>query len=186
MSNNSRGAESDGDVMIGQRAVVSASVLGEPLSGVDVTAHVASPGCGAVVTFSGTVRDHSYDHHGALIDGVTAIDYEVYERHAVDRMEQIAHAAAHRWTDVGGIAIVHRRGVVPTGEASVLVAVAAGHRAAAFHAAQFCIDVLKLAVPIWKRELHRGGGSWVETGAAIDDVAVAANAWRPVPVTAGA
>ena len=57
--------------------------------------------------------------------------------------------------------MVHRTGVVPVGEASVGIAVSAGHRAEAFEACHWLIDRLKEIVPIWKREHFRGGQIWI-------------------------
>jgi molybdopterin synthase catalytic subunit len=58
------------------------------------------------------------------------------------------------------VVLLHRTGVVPVGESSVVVVVSAPHRGDAFSAARFCIDTLKATVPIWKREIWRDGESW--------------------------
>src|SRR5574340_393677 len=65
-----------------------------------------------------------------------------------------------RWP-IEKVAIVHRIGVVPLGEASVVIAVSAGHRHAAFEACHFAIDRLKEVVPIWKKEHFEGGEIWI-------------------------
>ena len=57
--------------------------------------------------------------------------------------------------------MLHRTGIVPVGEASVGIAVSAGHRAEAFAACHWLIDRLKEIVPIWKREHFRGGQVWI-------------------------
>ena len=59
------------------------------------------------------------------------------------------------------VAMVHRIGVVPVGEASVGIAVSAGHRGEAFEACRWLIDRLKEIVPIWKKEHYRGGEVWI-------------------------
>jgi molybdopterin synthase catalytic subunit len=105
------------------------------------------PRCGAVVVFSGTARDHSLDR-----DGVSLLEYEAYEEHALPRMAAIAGEARTRWPDLGRLAMLHRTGPVPLGESAVVVAVSAPHRGEAFDAARFTIDALKATVPIWKRE----------------------------------
>lgn len=139
------------------------------------------PYCGAVVTFTGTVRDHNDDLTGRRT-GIVGIDYEAYGGHVEPRLRQIALAARDRWPDLGRIAMFHRYGPVPVTEASVLVVVSAPHRAEAFTAARFCIDVLKESVPIWKREYDGDGAAgWVATGNRIDDVATAAHRWDPTP-----
>jgi molybdopterin synthase catalytic subunit len=111
--------------------------------------------CGAVVTFSGTARDHSVGR-----SGVSRLEYEAYEEQVVPRLDEIASAARLRWSDLGRIALLHRVGVVPIAESAVVVAVSSPHRAHAFDAARFCIDTLKETVPIWKREDWSEGSSW--------------------------
>lgn len=116
---------------------------------------VGRPDCGAVVLFSGTVRDH--DEAG---DGVVALEYEAFEEQALTRLESIASEVRTRWPKAGRVAIVHRTGRVPLGDSSVLVAVSAAHRDVAFEAARFAIDAVKVAVPIWKRDVRPDRSSW--------------------------
>jgi molybdopterin synthase catalytic subunit len=113
------------------------------------------PACGAVVTFTGTARDHSEGR-----PDVTALAYEAYEEQIEPRFSAIAGEARRRWTELGRLAILHRVGPVAIGEGSVVVAVGAPHRADAFEAARWCIDTLKQTAPIWKRETWEGGESW--------------------------
>ncbi|MEJ5255418.1 MAG: molybdenum cofactor biosynthesis protein MoaE [Acidimicrobiales bacterium] len=113
------------------------------------------PGCGAVVLFSGTVRDHADGR-----DDVTGIDYEAYEEQVVPKLTAIARHARERWPEIGRMVLLHRIGHVPVGESSVVVVVSAPHRREAFEAARFGIDALKASVPIWKRELWEGGSRW--------------------------
>lgn len=161
------------------RAALHVDVTASPLPVAEMIDWVTLPECGAVVTFTGTVREYSVPAGGSRIGQVTAIEYEAFATHAVARMRQVADTALERWPQTQRIALIHRTGLVPTGEAGVLVAVSAGHRVQAFLAAQFCIDVLKAAVPVWKLE-HRHGSapSWVETGNLITDVANAADQWE--------
>ena len=119
------------------------------------SAWVVRPDCGASVTFTGTARDHA-----AGRPEVHRLEYEAYEEHAVGRLEAVAQALRDRWPTVGRVALLHRTGVVELGEAAVVVAVSAPHRAEAFDAARFGIDELKRTVPIWKREAWAGGESW--------------------------
>jgi len=113
------------------------------------------PGCGGIVTFCGTVRDHSDGRAG-----VTSLEYEAYEEHVVPRLTAVAIAARGRWPEIGRLALLHRVGRLQVGEVAVVVAVSTPHRAEAFAAAQFCIDTLKHTVPIWKRETWQGGSDW--------------------------
>ena len=125
-------------------------IVSEPIDAAAVTAAVADPATGATVTFIGTTRDHN--------DGrqVTTLEYEAYPAMALAEMRKIAEAARQRW-QISGMAIVHRIGVVPIGEASVVIAASAAHRVAAFEACHFAIDRLKEVVPIWKKEHFQGG-----------------------------
>jgi len=126
-----------------------------PLPVDEVSAWAVQPSCGAVVTFSGTARDHSVGRAE-----VSRLEYEAYEEQVVPRLEEIAAAARSRWSDLGRIALIHRIGVVPVTESAVVVAVSSPHRDHAFEAARFCIDTLKETVPIWKREDWSEGSSW--------------------------
>jgi molybdopterin synthase catalytic subunit len=105
------------------------------------------PDCGAVVVFSGTVRDHAEGR-----TGVTSLTYEAYEEHVVPRLERLAAELRRRWPEAGRVVLWHRVGELGLGESSVVVAVSAPHRAEAFEAARFGIDALKASAPIWKKE----------------------------------
>lgn len=112
---------------------------------------------GAVVTFLGTTRETSPGDARP----VAALEYEAYETMAVPEMETIARETRERFGPLA-IAMVHRTGRVELGEPSVVVVVAAPHRAAAFEACRYAIDALKSRVAVWKREVYRDGdGAWV-------------------------
>jgi molybdopterin synthase catalytic subunit len=115
---------------------------------------VRDPGAGATVTFLGTTRNENAGRD------VIRLEYEAYARMAAAEMRRLGEQAARRWP-LRRVAIVHRIGVVPVGEASVGIAVSAGHRAEAFAACHWLIDRLKEIVPIWKREHFRGGQVWI-------------------------
>ena len=118
------------------------------------------PSLGGTVTFEGSTRAESDPQHGPLV----RLDYEAYESMARRQLERVAREAVDRF-DAGKIAVVHRLGSVPVGEASVTIAVACGHRAEAFEACRWLIDRLKKDVPIWKKdEFEDGFVKWVETG----------------------
>jgi molybdopterin synthase catalytic subunit len=129
-------------------------IVSQPIDAAAVTAAVAHPGTGATVTFIGTTRYHN--------DGrrVIRLEYEAYPEMALTEMRRIGEIARQRWP-IERVAIVHRIGVVPLGEASVVIAVSAGHREAAFAACHFAIDRLKEVVPIWKKEHFEGGEVWI-------------------------
>jgi molybdopterin synthase catalytic subunit len=122
------------------------------------------PDCGAIVLFSGTVRDHA--------DGrtdVTHLDYEAYDEMVVPKLAEIVAETRARWSTVGRIVLVHRVGRLGLGESSVVAAVSAPHRPEAFAAARFAIDALKVSVPVWKREVWDGGSDWGTNAADLVD-----------------
>jgi molybdopterin synthase catalytic subunit len=127
------------------------------------------PDCGAVVLFSGTVRDHAEGR-----PGVTSLEYEAYEDEVESRLSAIAAEARRRWPALGRIALLHRVGALAVGETSVVVVVSSPHRPEAFDAARFCIDTLKETVPIWKRETWEGGTDWATCSHPVQSVAEAA------------
>lgn len=118
------------------------------------------PDCGAVVLFSGTVRDHAVDEDGTLREGVQHLTYEAYESQVVPRFQAIEGELRARWPRTGRVAMLHRIGRLLVGESSVLVAVSSPHRPEAFEAARFAIDALKAGAPIWKHEVWDGGADW--------------------------
>jgi len=135
-------------------------VSGEPLDVAAVASAVAAPGCGAVVTFIGIVRDHNAGRR------VRYLDYESFAPLAVKSFERIAGEASDQWPSVS-LAIHHRTGRVEIGESSVAIAAASPHRADAFAASRYAIERIKQISPIWKHEHFDGGEVWIE-GAIAD------------------
>lgn len=135
-------------------------VTPQPLDPSEGVALVSTPGSGAVVTFLGLVRDHNAGRR------VLWLDYEAYEPLARTAFAQIGEEAAGRWPSVM-LAIHHRIGRVPVGDASVAIAAASPHRAEAFAASRFAIERIKQIAPIWKHEHFDGGEVWIE-GATAD------------------
>lgn len=126
-----------------------------PIDAARLIAAVSGPSRGAVVVFAGTVRDH---HRGRAVAGLR---YSAYRAMA----EAVLGAIVADLEAVGGVraAIVHRLGEVPVGEASVVIAVASPHRAAAYEASRTALERLKTEAPIWKRERYADGGeAWRE------------------------
>jgi molybdopterin synthase catalytic subunit len=122
------------------------------------------PGCGAVVLFSGTVRDHAVDDDGVLRDDVQHLVYEAYEAQVTPSFAAIADETRRRWPDTGRIVLMHRVGRLELGESSVIAVVSAPHRPEAFEAARYAIDALKASAPIWKHETWSGGDSGPGSG----------------------
>ncbi len=122
------------------------------------------PACGAVVLFSGTVRDHAEGRAG-----VQSLTYEAYEEQAEAKMAEIEAEIRVRWPDIGSVVLLHRTGVLVLGESSVIVVVSSPHRPEAFEAARFGIDAVKASVPIWKHEVWDGGSDWGTGAQALSD-----------------
>ena len=126
----------------------------DPLDPRAVEALVAADDAGAIVTFTGTVRNHARGRH------VVALDYEAYEPAAEKQLGVIGVEVVDRWPGMR-IAIHHRHGYLEPGIASVVIACASAHRAEAFAAAEYAIDRIKQIVPIWKKEHYVDGSVWV-------------------------
>jgi MoaE-MoaD fusion protein len=150
-----------GEAAAGAAARPRVELVDAPIDPQDVIARVASPSCGAVLLFLGTVRDHSRRRDEAA-SAVLKLTYTAYRPMACQALERIA-ADLERATDGLRVAIVHRLGEVPVGEPSVAIATAARHRAAAYDASRQALERLKSEVPIWKLEHYRDGqAAWRE------------------------
>jgi molybdopterin synthase catalytic subunit/molybdopterin converting factor small subunit len=110
---------------------------------------------GAMVTFDGVVRNNT---RGRV---TLHLDYEAYEEMALAQMLGLREEAIAKF-GVREVAIVHRLGRLVVGETSVLIVVASTHRAAAFEACRWVIDMLKKTVPVWKREQFADGAVWAD------------------------
>jgi len=130
-----------------------------------LSARLLRGGEGAVVTFEGTVRNHTGGRRTLYLD------YEGYEPMALRIMAEIGRELAGAFA-VEHIAMAHRLGRLLVGETSVVVVVTAAHRRPAFEAALEGINRLKKRVPIWKKEHFADGEVWVE-GAWDPDVPLA-------------
>jgi molybdopterin synthase catalytic subunit/molybdopterin converting factor small subunit len=122
-------------------------------------ASVTGSGHGAVVTFVGRARDRADDGREVL-----ELEYEAYPEMATAVLAEIAGEAEKRWVGCG-VAVVHRVGTVPIGEAAVAIVTAAAHRAEAYEASRFVIEAIKTRLPIWKRERFADGTEWKRPGA---------------------
>jgi MoaE-MoaD fusion protein len=133
-----------------------------------LTERLAVDDDGGVVVFVGRTRrtpgtpapgqeDEAARHSGRTVEG---LEYEAFEPMALAVLGQIADEIEARF-DVRRLAIVHRAGSVPLGEASVIVVAAAPHRDAAFAAARYAIDETKARAPIWKAERFADGHVWI-------------------------
>ena len=120
---------------------------------------VTQTGHGACVTFVGRARDTADDGRVVL-----ELEYEAYPEMASAMLAAIAAEAEGRWAG-SGVAVVHRVGVVPIGEAAVAIVTVAAHRSEAYEANRFVIEAIKERLPIWKRERFADGSVWKRPGA---------------------
>ena len=112
----------------------------------------AQSASGAVVTFSGIVRDVS--------GGLDTMEIEHYPGMTERALSEIASQAMQRWSLEDAL-VIHRHGTLKVGAQIMMVATAARHRKDAFEAAEFLMDYLKSRAPFWKRETTREGDAWV-------------------------
>lgn len=112
-----------------------------------------APEHGAQLLFVGVTRAH--------FDGraVVQLEYEAYAALAEAELAAIVAECEATWPGAR-VAITHRLGVVPLGEASVVIAVSTPHRDAAYAASRYAIEALKARVPIWKKEVYTDGSAW--------------------------
>jgi molybdopterin synthase catalytic subunit/molybdopterin converting factor small subunit len=140
----------------------------------ELQARLATPEDGAVVGFLGRTRAtpgtpapgqeaEAAQHAGRSVE---SLEYEAHEPMAIGVLAQIADEIHERF-GVDRLAIVHRTGEVPLGEASVAIVAVAPHRDAAFEAARYAIDETKARAPIWKAERFRDGHIWIGEPARI-------------------
>jgi molybdopterin synthase catalytic subunit len=130
----------------------------EPITVAALEESLAGTGDGAIVTFIGRARDTADDGRH-----VVELEYEVYADMAAAVLAEIVAAVEqeHR----ARVAVVHRTGLVPIGEAAVAIVTAAPHRGAAYEANRAVIEANKERLPIWKRERYDDGSEWKRPGA---------------------
>lgn len=127
----------------------------------EINRALVQPDIGAVVTFSGAVRGET--NRDGMPPQTIELEYESYSEMAIERMGQIALEIWEKFPQVKGVAIIQRVGKLTVGDATTLVACAAGHRdQGAFEAARYGIDRLKEIVPVWKKEISQDKSVWVE------------------------
>jgi molybdopterin synthase catalytic subunit len=110
---------------------------------------------GAIVTFTGIVRDFNSDAT------VLGIELEHYPEMTHKALERICQQAKEAWP-LGQIKVIHRVGKILAHEQIVFVGVTSKHRKAAFEACQFIMDFLKNEVPLWKKEISPERSVWVK------------------------
>jgi MoaE-MoaD fusion protein len=128
-----------------------------PLEVAAVLHEVEDPEAGAVASFVGTVRSRSRDRD------VVHLEYEAFEEMAEPLLVRLGDELTERH-GLCAVSIHHRLGRVEIGEASVVIAVSAPHRAAALDACREAIETLKSTIPLWKKEVYAGGEEWIGRG----------------------
>ena len=116
---------------------------------------LTGPGTGAIVTFSGLVRD------SGDLSGVTGLFLEHYPGMTEQVIQGLIDEAGRRW-DVQRARVIHRIGRLALADQIVFVCVCSAHRGDAFAACEFIMDALKTSAPFWKKEITREGEHWVE------------------------
>jgi len=132
------------------------SVTDKPINFQELVDCVTDPEAGAIATFIGTTRNNNQGRK------VIALDYETYREMAEKELARLGEEAKKKW-QICRMAVVHRIGPVQITEPSVMIAVSAAHREAAFAACRFAIEEIKKTVPIWKKEVYEGGEIWIGT-----------------------
>lgn len=128
-----------------------------PLDAAAALREVEDPEAGALASFIGTVRRRSRGRE------VVHLEYEAYEEMAEPMLARLGEELTGRH-GLCSVAVHHRVGRVEVGEASVVVAVSAPHRAAALDACREAIETLKATIPLWKKEVYAGGEEWIGRG----------------------
>lgn len=136
--------------------MITALVTEEIISAEALAAQVKSAEAGAVVTFSGDVRNHDKGK------GVTSLNYEVHPS-AQAVIEKITQEVAAKH-EIVNVSVAHRFGPIPIGQSAFVVAVAAAHRAPALAACEELVERVKAELPIWKyQEFIDGTTEWVNS-----------------------
>ena len=147
----------------GSAGILPATTLGkdffelttDPIDVGAISRRVVLPECGATVTLDGYAREWTRGRRTLYLV------YEAYAPMAQRELQRLGREA-HEHFEIAHIGIVHRTGRLEIGETSVVIAVSAPHRRAAFEACEWAIRELKRSVPIWKKEIFEDGEVWVE------------------------
>ena len=134
--------------MIGTQAISASEAL-EAFSS-------ANPTAGAIVSFTGKVREDKSDK-----DVTQTLHLEAYEPLTSQKIEDKRQESLKRW-DLEDATVLHRIGDIPVGETIVFVATAAKHRRDAFEAADFLMDYLKTEAFFWKKDIGTHHSQWIE------------------------
>ncbi|TFE01870.1 molybdenum cofactor biosynthesis protein MoaE [Jeotgalibacillus sp. R-1-5s-1] len=120
----------------------------------EVSKKVIRPEAGAVVTFTGTVREFTKGRR------TLQLTYEAYAKMAEKQLKRIGDEIKERWPDAV-TAITHRTGTLGISDIAVVIAVSTPHRKDAYEANEYAIERIKEIVPIWKKEKWEDGEEWI-------------------------
>lgn len=126
----------------------------DPINTQEVINSVENDAAGAVNVFIGTVRNKTSER------AVLRLEFEAYDPMAIKEMQKIIDRAKEKWP-ILNYSVVHRKGILMSGDIAVAIAISTPHRLESFQACQFVIDTLKETVPIWKKEVFTDGETWV-------------------------
>jgi molybdopterin synthase catalytic subunit len=119
-------------------------------------AKVQKPEYGCILFFLGVSRNAPED------SDVKALEYFAYEEMAINQAKKLEEKLLEKYP-IGEIAIIHRLGIVPVTDASLLVILASSHRMKMFAALEETVDLIKKDIPIWKKAIYESGESeWLE------------------------
>jgi molybdopterin synthase catalytic subunit len=136
--------------------MITAQVTEAPISVETLAASVKSDRAGAIVTFSGDVRNHDKGKE------VAALSYEIHPS-APTVIRKITEEVCAKY-EVVNVAVAHRYGEIPIGESAFVVAVSAAHRVAALNCCEELVERVKAELPIWKYQSFSDGSTeWVNS-----------------------
>jgi molybdopterin synthase catalytic subunit len=137
--------------------VLHAQVVDADIDLADLVRRVSGPGCGAIATFTGLVRELDHGRH------VTELEYVAHDS-ANRVIAEVARDVAAKHDDLVALAVVHRIGTLRIGEVAVVVVASAAHRAAALAACAAAVEEVKALLPVWKRQVFDDGTEeWVNS-----------------------
>lgn len=129
-------------------------VTDQELSIEAVSNMVVDRNAGAIVTFTGTVRELTYGRK------TLSLHYQAYQTMAQKQLKRIGDEIKERWPDAT-TAIWHRTGHLQISDIAVVIAVSTPHRKDAYLANEYAIERIKQIVPIWKKEQWEDGSEWI-------------------------
>jgi molybdopterin synthase catalytic subunit len=129
------------------------AIMGESIEEQKLLKLLAGSEIGAVVTFSGVVRETEEGKR------LKSLYYETQESMAINVINNLVNESISKFDLIDALA-VHRKGEVKVGEISVFVAACSKHRLGAFRGCEFIIDGIKIDAPIWKRDIFTDGERW--------------------------